>query len=107
MRCHLGIMVSMPGMTFRMDEVEHKMLQVLSLKTGRSQNQILLDLLQDEFARHGITREQTQALLDDPNRLWSALGQQPPVVPAEVHDQVLRDLASLDRDSSAGGRLAA
>jgi hypothetical protein len=90
--------MDMPGTTLRLDEVEHKMLQILSLKTGRTQNQILIGLLRQEFAKHGITREQTERMMADPDRFWNALGGPAPTVPAEVHDQVLADLAALDDD---------
>jgi hypothetical protein len=73
-----------PGTTLRLDAVEHKMLQMLCLKTGVSQNQILLDLLRAEFAKHGITREQVEQMMADPNRFWSAMGSPVPSVPEEI-----------------------
>jgi len=62
------------------------MLQMLSLKTGRTQNQILLSLLRQEFARHGITREQVEEMVADPDRFWNALGRPAPAVPAGIHE---------------------
>jgi hypothetical protein len=91
-------MMSMPGTTLRLDDVEHKMLQMLSLKTGRTQNQILVGLLRQEFARHGITREQVEQMMTDPDRFWNALGRPAPAVPADVHERVLADLAALDEE---------
>lgn len=88
----------MPGTTLRLDEVEHKMLQMLSLKTGRAQNQIILDLLRQEFARHGLTRGQVEQMMADPDRFWHALGRPAPAVPADVHQRVLADLAALDEE---------
>jgi len=88
-------------MTFRLDEVEHKMLQLLSLRTGLSQNQILTDLLRAEFERHGITRESTAALMTSPDRVWRALGTSPAVITDDVHDRVERDLAALDNEATA------
>ncbi|GIH02356.1 hypothetical protein Rhe02_04230 [Rhizocola hellebori] len=91
-------MMRMPGTTLRLDEVEHKMLQLLCLKTGLSQNQLLVELLRLEFDKHGITREQVQQMVADPDRFWKAMGRQAPMIPAEVHGQVLADLAALDDD---------
>ncbi|HZM80170.1 MAG TPA: hypothetical protein VFC19_30925 [Candidatus Limnocylindrales bacterium] len=43
-------------------------------------------MLRQEFARHGITREQVEEMVADPDRFWNALGRPAPAVPAGIHE---------------------
>lgn len=91
----------MPGTTLRLDEVEHKMLQMLCLKTGRTQSQILRGLLRREFASHGITREQVEQMTANPDRFWGTQRRLPPEVVAGPQATLLARIAAY-REAQSG-----
>ncbi len=85
----------MTAITVRLSPEDHKLLQLLCVSSGKSQNAIITELLHAEFDR-ALPGKRELVAHGGPGALWHALGVTPPAADPQADAWARSVIASLD-----------
>ena len=90
----------MPGMTLRLEELDHDLLRILTIVKRKSANQIIIDLLRSEFDRELPGKRDAMLQPGTPaDRLRDALGLPP--MPSDPAGDATLDAALASAEANA------
>jgi len=96
----------MAAITVRLADLDHKLLQLACLRTKKSQNTLITELIQAEIDRLLPGKRRAAAADRDPDGLWKALGIPVPS-PTELDNRAVDELFHSLRDESGGAEAVA